>query len=702
MKKTVAVFVALLIIINQLFIVKGQYYGLEFDYTLHEQLNIYENEIVQKASADLFGINNEWGAGIMSDQDPSEERLPTDEDTKDFRETMKEFGLKMPLNRMAGFSSQEFKWKYAIGPLSERIPQARGGGGKFKFGPLEWAKTVLDVDPDAKFAITFNFYMDTPQDHADFVEFLTGDPGNDRNGGINWAAKRVEYGMKEPLNVAFWEMGNELDLKAHIREIFNNVDEYVKYVRETVELIREINPDAPLCVMALTNPWTEKRLEDGTVFSSPDNWRKWHIEMFKDEVIRENVDYIAYHSYYIPYRKMDEIGNGYNHEQYINTIVSDIKKLGKDVKVYLSEQSLWARDIIVNGVKMRDPWESRNLLGALFTTEYYVRLLGNPNVAAASYHSLNSDTWRIIDRGEITGKRFITVVGEVIKLLLDNLGENVLKTTSLVNATRLTELDDLTTSVAMTTEKGMNIIVVNRSEKYDRNITFNFSDNKYTLVGKHVLTGESMLSTITEASRDVKVTYEEINDSNVFNNAIVDKMTVTVFNLEKIEEESIGQQVSESKASFDEILKQTLIVKPGSNDIIVGGIKKALLTRDGKKVGAQIDNEVMIAPILFFEEGLNFWFESGETGIRLSLNDGNNVFTFMEGQDAARFNGADIILDRLPSKKDGLYWLGLRETAEMFGYQVLWSDRGYAIICDKNMDIQDELLRLENYVDTIW
>lgn len=558
------------------------------------------------------------------------------------------------------------------------------------------------MDPDAKFAITFNFYMDTPQDHADFVEFLTGDPDNDRNGGINWAAKRVEYCMKEPLNVAFWEMGNELDLKAHIREIFNNVDEYVKYVRETVELIREINPDAPLCVMALTNPWTEKRLEDGTVFSSPDNWRKWHIEMFKDEVIRENVDYIAYHSYYIPYRKMDEIGNGYNHEQYINTIVSDIKKLGKDVKVYLSEQSLWARDIIVNGVKMRDPWESRNLLGALFTTEYYVRLLGNPNVAAASYHSLNSDTWRIIDRGEITGKRFITVVGEVIKLLLDNLGENVLKTTSLVNATRLTELDDLTTSVAMTTEKGMNIIVVNRSEKYDRNITFNFSDNKYTLVGKHVLTGESMLSTITEASRDVKVTYEEINDSNVFNNAIVDKMTVTVFNLEKIEEESIGQQVSESKASFDEILKQTLIVKPGSNDIIVGGIKKALLTRDGKKVGAQIDNEVMIAPILFFEEGLNFWFESGETGIRLSLNDGNNVFTFMEGQDAARFNGADIILDRLPSKKDGLYWLGLRETAEMFGYQVLWSDRGYAIICDKNMDIQDELLRLENYVDTIW
>lgn len=129
MKKTVAVFVALLIIINQLFIVKGQYYGLEFDYTLHEQLNIYENEIVQKASADLFGINNEWGAGIMSDQDPSEERLPTDEDTKDFRETMKEFGLKMPLNRMAGFSSQEFKWKYAIGPLSERIPQARGRRG---------------------------------------------------------------------------------------------------------------------------------------------------------------------------------------------------------------------------------------------------------------------------------------------------------------------------------------------------------------------------------------------------------------------------------------------------------------------------------------------------------------------------------------------------------------------------------------------
>ena len=60
MKKTVALFVALLIIINQLFIVKGQYYGLEFDYTLHEQLNIYENGC-SKASADLFGINNGSG-----------------------------------------------------------------------------------------------------------------------------------------------------------------------------------------------------------------------------------------------------------------------------------------------------------------------------------------------------------------------------------------------------------------------------------------------------------------------------------------------------------------------------------------------------------------------------------------------------------------------------------------------------------------
>jgi alpha-L-arabinofuranosidase len=128
--------------------------------------------------------------------------------------------------RRAGLQSMRFPggtvanmydWKRAIGP--ERGcqvvgPQGRGGRARaltrgLDFGPDEVMRFVDTVG--ARTNIMVPFVNETPQDAADWVEYMNGQAGvaANPNGGVDWADVRAANGHQAPYDVRWWEIGNE-------------------------------------------------------------------------------------------------------------------------------------------------------------------------------------------------------------------------------------------------------------------------------------------------------------------------------------------------------------------------------------------------------------------------------------------------------------------------------------------------------------
>ena len=116
-----------------------------------------------------------------------------------------------------GTVANMYDWKRAIG--SERGcqvvgPQGRGGRARaltsgLDFGPDEAMRFVDTVGARANIMVPF--VNETPQDAADWVEYMNGragDPDNP-NGGVDWADVRAANGHQAPYGVRWWEIGNE-------------------------------------------------------------------------------------------------------------------------------------------------------------------------------------------------------------------------------------------------------------------------------------------------------------------------------------------------------------------------------------------------------------------------------------------------------------------------------------------------------------
>ena len=112
-----------------------------------------------------------------------------------------------------------YNWKRAIGP--ERGcqvvgPQPHGPGFEGRaltsglaYGPDEYMRFMELVG--AKPNIMVPFVTETPQDAADWVEYMNSPAGTEANpnGGTDWADVRADNGHPAPYRVKWWEIGNE-------------------------------------------------------------------------------------------------------------------------------------------------------------------------------------------------------------------------------------------------------------------------------------------------------------------------------------------------------------------------------------------------------------------------------------------------------------------------------------------------------------
>lgn len=467
-------------------------------------LVVDENTVVRKASSRLFGFSHNWYQNQRVIMDENDALTIPD----DYLNLVKGFRLPMPLNRMAGTESHTFRWKLAIGPLEERSAQkvlSWGETRKQTYGPVEWVKSVREIDPNAEFTWSFNMITDGVQDHVDLVEFLTGDSGNDINGGVNWAAKRVEYGIPGPVNITVWELGNEVDF-GELKEKFP-IDVYIAECKKIIGEIRKISPDAKFAACGTTALW------DNTT----NNWNIWNSKVLTE--LGNEIDYITFHAYYLK-QGLHTI------DKYMNNIRSDILSIigSFRVKVYISEHGAWPSNFTDKA------YETNDLNGMLGTAEFLNRLFYRPEVAMVAYHNFNAGPWFTINKTD--NVRYFSGIADMMKLFNDALGIDIVQKTISGEGTDIKDESCRLTASAMTTEKGLNLILVNRDSNKERDVNFQFA-NHYKLTKKTVLTADDLLSYNTANKKAINTETTMVNETSDFRQYVVPGKSMVVLYLEK-------------------------------------------------------------------------------------------------------------------------------------------------------------------------
>jgi alpha-L-arabinofuranosidase len=483
------------------------------------EINIDEDRIVKKFSKEMFGYNYVWiwinrmtlsknssGGSMISPQ---------------YLKLMQ--GFPMPLNRVSGSGSKVFKWKHAIGPVAKRKPQklAKWVPAEIqKAGPVEWIKSVLAIDKNARFTWTFNIDTDSVKDNVDLVEFLTGDPARNPGGGVNWAAKRVELGLKAPVNIAVWELGNEMDW-GETRSNFP-IEKYVAKCKEIIVAVKKEFPNAKFAAHAATAPSNKIHKKAG-------GWNVWHRKVLKE--LGGQIDFCVVHPYYhvcnIPRLERD----------CINVLAQDIKNItGSDrIKIYISEHAKWPLyPKKGSGRKWTDNWyQTHSLEGCLTTAEWTNRMLNIPAVTMMAYHSFSGGPWGMIYLDQKTGKLYTTGMFDMFKLLNSIPGINVVQSAASGKKADVKRGSLSFTVSAVSTADGLDLILVNCEPETPREATFSFK-GKYYLTEADTLFAPGMDSYNTLKNRPIKVAKKRFSGNGIFTQYNVPAKSLVVLRLKKI------------------------------------------------------------------------------------------------------------------------------------------------------------------------
>ncbi len=464
--------------------------------TLQRDLTVYPDKVIKTTTKDMYGINYEWGlpesTGLLIEN--------TCEVNPKAAEGLK--GMDFPLNRMAGSSGQQYLWKEHVGPIESRSVTL---GTNTVIGPLDWINSVRAIDSEAKFIYTVNMRSDSFENLADLVEYFSGDGSVNISGGVNWAQERIAAGYEKPIDI-IWEIGNENDYS--LPNV--TVDEYIEYSKKYIDIIRRVDPDAKIMCFASTQ-----------INASIDDTKlNWHRQVLSK--LGNDIDYIAYHSYY-------GLGNAtrpINGLEYIERDIVDIT--GSDrIKIMITEHGPW---ITINGSgtpSAEAPRILASISGAANFAEYVIRMMRRPLVAGATQHALGLYPWAIIhNNGEVI---YPSVVGDVNQLLIDyTVGESLDFELTGYDTTK--NASAVLVCGATKTDDGINIVFSNRSED-DYNININLDG--YYLSESRVIAGNEPYANKVDNPDAVPVVNNQYQSKEQVKSYTVPKLSVVGLKLKK-------------------------------------------------------------------------------------------------------------------------------------------------------------------------
>ncbi|MFX1451583.1 MAG: alpha-L-arabinofuranosidase C-terminal domain-containing protein [Promethearchaeota archaeon] len=259
------------------------------------------------------------------------------------------------LRAFGGCYSDVYHWKDAIGPSRKTVkniawndpklfPEGTGPDIANQFGTDEFL--ILCEKVGAKPYLNVNYGTGSPEEAADWVEYCNC--STDTEHGV----LRAKYGRKEPYNVQFWGIANEI-YGFWERGYEKKPENYAKKYLQFAKKMREKDPSIKLVACGYENS-------------------KWNQTLLKN-IGEEWVDYLSIHRYF-PY--LFAMVSGEKHpddqrcyhalmasapliEDYINTTWEDIvTALGKDthVRIAFDEWGVWYvfKDVIKSNYNLQD------------------------------------------------------------------------------------------------------------------------------------------------------------------------------------------------------------------------------------------------------------------------------------------------------------------------------------------------------------
>lgn len=467
-----------------------------------------DGETIKKELKDLLGIGYDPATVYRVLLNPEKNEI-----SEDYLTIFKEYPFH--LVHWAGGPANHYKWKYSIGPIEERKPQEKlPSSYKKEFGILEFIRSVTLINPETKFIWVMNILTETPRDNADLVEFLTGDEKT------LWGKKRIELGLKRPVNISIYALGSELDTKLE-------VNEYVKKCKENIKEIKKVQPEAKFIAIAATKGFYPMKKNDKTV-----EWEDWHRIVLKE--LKDEIDYIDFHTYY---GSMKEL------ERYLDILSNDIKEItgGDRIKIFIGEHAVWP-----HWDDRTKPWNiywyrTHSLAGCLATANWIIRMANRRDISIAMYHNFSSGPWGLTYRER--GKLYTTGIFDLFRILNEAIGNNseVLKFS--VEGERDVQLLTSSCCVIKRKDSGINILLVNQEELMNqeeligKEINFKFPEGKkYVLKEEIVLTGEKMDSYNKVDKKEIFIERKKYKDNNIFNSYFLDSKRFVVLKLDEFKE----------------------------------------------------------------------------------------------------------------------------------------------------------------------
>ena len=159
----------------------------------------------------IFGINHRYAFNGYGSFDSTNHKVKDD-----FKALYKKAGFGS-IRYPGGTISNLFNWKTAIGDVANRKKQIHGfynnpnqHGIAPNFGLAELGTFTKEMDSEIVYV--YSLARGNKQDVADLMEYFNAEVGTNPNGGIDWAAVRASEGHKDPFNVRYFEIGNEMQL----------------------------------------------------------------------------------------------------------------------------------------------------------------------------------------------------------------------------------------------------------------------------------------------------------------------------------------------------------------------------------------------------------------------------------------------------------------------------------------------------------
>lgn len=194
---------------------------------------------------------------------------------KDVLEAVKDLNVSITRYPGGNFVSN-YHWIDGVGPKDQRPPRMELAWGRLetnRFGTNEFMEYAREMGTEPYFSV--NMGTGTIEEAQQWVEYC-----NVKEGPY-FAELRKKHGYKDPHNITYWSLGNEMDGFWQMGHL--NAEDYAKKAREAAKLMKLTSPSIKLIAAGSSNYRPE---------ADPNEWNATILHELRDVV-----DYLALHMY---------------------------------------------------------------------------------------------------------------------------------------------------------------------------------------------------------------------------------------------------------------------------------------------------------------------------------------------------------------------------------------------------------------------